>query len=59
MAINPNETPLLTLESAATRYGFPVRYLRSLAWKGKLPGAVKVGGMWRIKAEVLVKEWGK
>jgi excisionase family DNA binding protein len=49
---------LLTIEETAALLRLPVDSVRRLLKAGRLPGGVKIGGKWRIRADVL-DEWSK
>ena len=42
-----------TVRESARRYGCTIKHLYDLIWSGRLVGARKVGGVWRIPKPVL------
>ena len=49
------ETPYLTVEDVAKRFGINVTTVYRLVQQGKLP-AFKVGNQWRV-SEIRLEEW--
>lgn len=49
---------MLSLKDVARKYGVHYQTVWRLARCGKLPGAVKVGGCWRVNPDKLKEKWG-
>lgn len=51
----PNELPVsLTVEQAASLLNLKVRQVYELLPKGEIPGARKLGALWRINRDILL-----
>jgi|GEM_PF-4782397 len=48
---------IVDLEFVARRYGLNRAAVRRLAQRGKLPGAFKAAGVWRVRLDALKSQW--